>query len=100
MKQIEKTNLEPRTLNIWKYPLDFNNPTVINGCIEKVLDVQIQNNIPCMWAMVNPKGEYKTYEIIPFVTGCNYIEDGEYLYLGTIQVGFFVLHYFMREIKH
>lgn len=38
--------------SIYKYSL-LNPYTKIEGCIEKLLDIQIQNGVPVIWAIVD-----------------------------------------------
>lgn len=62
----------------------------------KFLSVQVQNNKPCLWALVEPRNELKHYRFRCFGTGHNIDEPG-LKYLGTTQAvhGTFVWHFFV-----
>ena len=43
---------------IWKYPLVITDYQLISiPTYGEILSVQVQNNIPCIWALVDPDGE-------------------------------------------
>jgi len=84
---------------IWKFPLHHSNriPMPIGS---EILTVQTQNEIPCLWALVNPENEteMRLFEMIG--TGHDITEDGagERKYIGTLQLagGALVWHVFER----
>lgn len=82
---------------IYKYPLNLN-CTFITGKIEKFLDVQIQNDVPVVWALINEELEEKEFGIYLYGTGWSLIEvEPIENYIGTIQDGDYVWHCFWEE---
>jgi hypothetical protein len=84
---------------IWKYPLEVRDSNVIKmpeGA--KILCVQTQNNIPCIWAIVDAEEslENRFFRIV----GTGQFLQKEYLdykeYIGTFQLdnGLLVFHLF------
>ena len=86
--------------SIYKYSL-LNPYTKIEGHIEKLLDVQIQNGVPVIWAIVDTELINRKFYIYCYGTGweLNEVEiRGDYL--GTIQDDEgYVWHYFLEEIE-
>lgn len=85
--------------SIYKYSL---NPYAkIEGCIEKFLDIQIQNEIPVIWAIVDTELVSRKFYIYCYGTGWELNKDearGDYL--GTVQDNEgYVWHYFLEEIE-
>lgn len=81
-------------MNIFKYPLEFVAEQTIempeNIC---VLALQTQRGQPCIWAMVDPKEKLLPRKIIMRGTG-NEFRDLKPRYIGTVQEGIFVWHFF------
>ncbi len=84
---------------IWKFPLivtTWQNITMPIGA--EILTVQIQNEEPCLWALVNPKAETESRRIGMFGTGTSVSYDmrASRKYISTLQMknGLFVLHVF------
>lgn len=69
---------------IWKFPLDFD-VTVIEAPVEEFLTVQVQNDKPCVWGIVNPDRAPKKIKIYILGTGweCQKIDASKYI--GTVQ---------------
>ena len=85
--------------SIYKYSL-LNPYTKIEGCIEKFLDIQMQNGVPVIWAIVDTELRDKKFYIYCYGTGWE-LNDGEELedYLGTVQDNEgYVWHYFLEEV--
>lgn len=82
-------------MRVYKYPLQ----TVLWQEIEMpagsvILSMQVQNEIPCIWALVNPHLEETEKRIFKVhVTGFDFI-DPHSSYIGTFQNGDFVGHVF------
>jgi hypothetical protein len=81
---------------IWKFPLKTTDEQTVEfpeGA--EILSVQAQDNTPCVWALVNPKGKKmpKTFHI--FGTGHN-VPPAERKFIGTYQLhgGALVFHLF------
>ena len=85
---------------IWKYTLDVYDSAIEMPIGAEVLTVQSQNNIPCLWALVNPLAEKEKRYFEVFGTGHNvYCDMGiERMYIGTFQIdsGSLVFHLFER----
>ena len=84
-------------LSVWKYPLEVTYEqtiTVPEGA--QFLTVQIQNEVPCLWALVNPNTPTKPCNLLIIGTGHNVEAVG--LYLGTFQLdhGTFIGHVFLK----
>jgi hypothetical protein len=85
-------------ITIWKYPL------AIWGEVQKiempigarVLCVQLQDERPFLWAVVDDEAPAETRAFIMHGTG-HQLMPGEYI--GTIQLHGFVWHYFSIEEK-
>ena len=60
--------------------------------IVQVLDLQMQNGIPVLWALVCPETPTRLYKIMRFLTG--EVVYGTIKYLGTVTYEGDVLHYF------
>lgn len=83
-------------MRIYKYPLEITDEQEIEMPeAAKILTVQVQNNIPCIWARVNPEGRLIKYKVYMYGTGheCPYYTDDRYI--GTFQYGPLVFHVFV-----
>ena len=83
---------------IWKYVLpregefDLEMPYVVD-----FLDVQIQREEPCLWAMVIPESKKRTYHFKIVGTGHSIPDDAKtriLSHIGTFQDGVYVWHLF------
>ena len=86
---------------IYKYELPVDGKIItIKQCIIKILNIQEQNGIPMMWAIVDPDNEVvEPLEIMAIGTGWE-LPAGLEDYLGTAQDGYgFVWHYFSLKLK-
>lgn len=86
---------------VFKFPLEISDEQkVLMPVGAKVLTVQVQNGVPCLWAECNPDAEcvYRTFLIRG--TGHPIDDNIEKEYIGTIQLygGSLVLHVFEIEI--
>lgn len=82
---------------IWKYPLDVTNPNRVSmpkGA--EILCVQIQFDIPTLWAKVQQENERITRIFWIFGTGHTVPEHLELLYISTFQLtgGALIFHVF------
>jgi hypothetical protein len=88
--------------NIYKYKLEMKPVQEIELPLIEVLDVQLQNGIPCLWAVVadNPDSYFVKTNMIRvhcFGTGTEDVEHNYHNglnYISTVQIGGFVFHYF------
>lgn len=73
--------------SIYKYPVrvtDINKVEMPKGA--KVLSVQMQRGVPCIWALVDPAAEMETRMFFMFGTG-HPVEYAEGLrFIGTFQL--------------
>lgn len=86
---------------IYKYELPVDGGIIaIKQCIIKILNIQEQNGIPVMWAIVDPDDEViEPLKIIAIGTGWE-LPTGLEDYLGTTQDEYgFVWHYFTIKLK-
>lgn len=88
-------------MKVWKYPLEDYHTFVKMPIGAKILDVQIQGEYPCIWALVDETEELERREFRGYATGEKLDIDIDDLdYIGTFQLivdseGFvFVYHLF------
>ena len=87
---------------IYKYELPVDGGIIaIKQCIIKILNIQEQNGIPVMWAIVDPDDEVvEPLKIIAIGTGWE-LPTGLEDYLGTAQDEYgFVWHYFTIKLEY
>lgn len=86
-------------IKIYKYELPVDGDVVIiRNKVIKFLEVQNQNDIPTIWAMID-ENEKEDTSIIAIGTGWE-VPSGCKEYLGTVQDEYgFVWHYFVYETK-
>jgi len=82
---------------IWKYTLENSRTQIVKMPLtSEIMDIQMQNGKPTMWAMVDPETEEIELKINMYGTGDdiheNVLKDE---YLSTVQDGEFVWHFFM-----
>jgi hypothetical protein len=78
---------------VWKYQLEVKDrQSIAIPSDYKFLSVQTQDDIPCVWVLVDPASHLLTVDIITHGTGhpCPDLEGTEYI--GTYQLGSFVGH--------
>lgn len=82
---------------IWKFPFQINHSVSIRmPRYSKILCVQVQNNIPCLWVLVEK--HYDEVDRLFRIVGTGEIYDDKGIgnYIGTFQLndGEFVFHLF------
>lgn len=87
--------------SIWKYRLSVTDVQAVNiPAGAKILCVQIQGGIPCLWAMVDPLERLAQRRVRIFGTGqpARDFEINGIEYIGTIQMssGSLVWHVFVE----
>ena len=88
---------------ILKFQLNDNFSTYITGFkFIKILDIQLQNDIPTIWVICDIEAEDAgdcSYEIFKVGTGHGWsVEEwNEDNYIGTLQLNGYVWHYFWEE---
>lgn len=87
--------------SIWKFPLDTTDyQKVLMPKNAQILSIQAQNEIPCIWAIVDKEAESEEREFEIFGTGHQYKDDiwfgKEHSFVGTYQLndGSLVFHCF------
>lgn len=83
---------------IWKYPLVIDDEQVIQApCGAQLLSIQVQNDVVCLWCLVESLNPPSPLKIILKGTGhpCNNTTTG-YSYIDTFQLdgGKWVFHAF------
>jgi hypothetical protein len=85
-------------LTIYKYPLEvvfYQAFLVPEGAT--LLCIQLQRNIPCIWAKIDTENAKEILEVFTYGTG-HIIDTHEKWYLGTYQIEDFVWHVFYRKL--
>jgi hypothetical protein len=85
-------------MKIYKYPLEIKDTvTVKMPRCAKVLTVQVQRGVPCIWAAVDPLQPYLDRRVFRIVgTGQSFMRESVNRYVGTFQMfgGDLVYHVF------
>lgn len=96
----------PSTRTIYKYPLWSTTDVARYRAIAvprgaKLLTVQIQHDVACLWAVVDPKAPTATLDVYTFGTGSAISTDllAMLTYLGTVQAdgGDLIWHIYYRQ---
>lgn len=79
---------------IWKFPLEITDrqPVVIPSS-RRLLDIQVQGEQPCLWALVDPASPRTTIAIQIYGTG-HPVSHASGEYIATFQTGPMVWHAF------
>ena len=83
--------------SIWKYPVK-EAVEMVKGA--RVLTVQIQREIPCIWAVVNPdEKETETHHFVIIGTGHKNEDINNLTYIGTVHQlnGVLIWHVFEKK---
>lgn len=82
---------------IYKYPLNFPNTTLEVPRGSRVLTVQVQRGVPCVWIECDPDAELTRLSLQVFGTG-HAVPDG-LRYVSTIQEadGALVWHFYQEK---
>ena len=79
---------------IWKFPLEIVDRQPVSIPVgAQLLDVQMQGDQPCLWALVDTESPRITLVVRIYGTG-HEIRDDPGLYLGTFQERTLVFHVF------
>ena len=81
---------------IYKYPLIIGDQDIEMPKGAQILTVQVQNDMPCLWALVAPSNPPELKRITVAGTGHNIFEVDLLAYVGTFQLhgGELVFHVF------
>lgn len=83
-------------MTIWKFPLKISGgglQVVAMPEGAEIISLQMQGDVPTLWAWVNPKSPMNTRAFVMYGTGWG-IGDHPGKYIGTVQHEGFVWHYF------
>ena len=83
-------------MKIYKYQLT-NSVTYIRGKIARFLTVQMQRDIPCVWAIVDDSVDESEFALYMIGTGWDMNDIKTEEYVGTIQECGCVWHWFARR---
>lgn len=81
--------------SIWKFPLMLDDVVTVEMPRDAtVLCVQVQQDVPCLWAVVNPESPKEKRQFR--ICGTGHKLDGKVNYIGTFQLhnGELVFHVF------
>lgn len=83
-------------VRIFKYPLKLVDMQLVYMPLgAKILSVDVQNEIICLWAMVDVKGANQSRVFAIYGTGQPITDDVNKLtFIGTVQMGVYVWHVF------
>lgn len=84
-------------MRIWKFPLAvMDEQSVDMPPAARILTVQVQNGVPCIWALVEP---FDTLQPRNFrVVGTGFEFDGRGQWIGTFQLAFGALVFHVFEV--
>lgn len=85
---------------IYKYRLAWQPVQIVNLPLKRVLTIQLQEGVLCLWALVDTDAPEQALTIHMAGTGTQDGCDLEKLtYISTTQYGAFVLHWFYEPMK-
>lgn len=85
-------------LIIYKYPFEISRNIIIAmPKAARVIRVDKQGSVPCMWAIVNPGNAIEQRQFVIYGTGQKIDSKITQHYIGTFFDGPFVWHVFQRE---
>lgn len=84
---------------VWKFPLALaQTQDVLMPAGARILSIQVQDEMLCAWALVNPEADRERRYFL--IVGIGHeMPKGRYTYLATVQMDSFVWHVFERETK-
>lgn len=85
---------------VWKFGLSVGHQEIEMPADSELLSVQVQNGLPCLWAVVDPSAPKAMVRFRVHGTGHPLEEDiDEWIWLGTFQMhgGGLVFHVFFHE---
>jgi hypothetical protein len=84
-------------MEIWKFKLMITDEQLVKmPSKSEIMDIQMQENSPVMWALCDPDTEDIDVQINLYGTGFDvHNSDIEHEYLATVQSGAMVWHFFM-----
>ena len=85
--------------SIWKFELESQNPHLVMPVGAKILCVQAQRDVPCIWVEVDPESKEKTERTFMIVATGHPIEFTNGTYIGTFQLQGGDLVYHLYELS-
>ena len=80
---------------IWKYPIKVTDyQTIEIPKYSEIIDVQVQDETPCVWVLVNPENGNMIKGLRIFGTGHEIDPEEDFYYVGTFQLHEGVCHLF------
>ena len=76
---------------IWKFPVPFLSGDIVMPKGAKVLGLQLQQDVPTLWAAVDPGNPNEIHHLVTYGTG-DPIDPKAGSYIGTFQIPPFVWH--------
>ena len=90
---------EPTGTTIWKFPIEIKKrQTITMPAGAQILSAQMQGQMLCLWALVNPAAPGKDREIEVLGTG-NLLSDENRRYISTAQMDGGAMMWHVFEIK-
>lgn len=84
--------------SIWKYELPIEDQFVLQLPVDsKVLSLQMQNGIPCIWVRVNTKAIGTLPQYFHWFGTGQPLNSGAVNFIGTIQMDTMVFHLFQED---
>ena len=94
---------ETKVYTIWKFPFDITDNQEIempNGA--RIIKIDVQNNQPCLWAIVDPTKQYDTEPRVIRVYGTGHhvfvLDKLDYLDSFQLLGGQLVFHVFEQQV--
>lgn len=85
---------------VYKYRLEWQPVQIVRLPLKQVLTIQLQDGIPCLWALVDTEAPEVSLPIRMAGTGTRDGFDFDTLrFISTTQYGAFVLHWFYEPPK-
>lgn len=90
-------NLAAKEMNIiYKYKIEYGQKCIIEMPDQaQILSLQVQNDIPCIWVLVDPNKPLVKRTFVTYVTGS--IPNPNHTFIGTYQIDWFVGHVFEKK---
>ena len=84
-------------MKVYKYPLSWAYVQNFQAPIVQCLSVQMQNGVPCLWALVDEEREARWVTLRMVGTGNGDVPP-DCTFISTVQSGGYVWHFF-EEVK-
>lgn len=100
LNNLNRQKHENTMQKIYKYPISMGESQILNLPLINVLTVQMQNGIPCLWAIIDETRPPRSIEILCLCTGYSLGPSilSNAIYISTIQTSGLVFHYFYKYL--